>query len=77
MQMPHLSKNGMSIAFEADSNHSVLVLDRYIHLPNGAMLAKCKRDDIKGPLYLLKANLLIGINFICVESLSSSSTDSV
>ena len=39
--------NGMTITFVDDSNGSVLVLDSHLHLPNGALLAKCKRDDIE------------------------------
>jgi hypothetical protein len=58
--------NGMTITFVADSNGSVLVLDSHLHLPNGALLAKCKRDDIEGLLNWLKAKLLIGINLCTV-----------
>lgn len=52
----------MTIKFVADSNGSVSVLDSHLHLSNGAMLAKRKRDDIEGVLNKLKAKLLIGIN---------------
>lgn len=58
--------NGMTITFVADSNGSVLVLDSHLHLPNGALLAKCKRDDIEGLLHWLKAKLFIGINLCTV-----------
>jgi len=58
--------NGMTITFVADSNGSVLVLDSHLHLPNGALLAKCKRGDIENLLIWLKARLLIRINLATV-----------
>ena len=58
--------NGMTITFVADSNGSVLVLDSHLHLPNGALLAKCKRGDIENLLIWLKARLLIRINLSTV-----------
>ena len=58
--------NGMTITFVADSNGSVLVLDSHLHLPNGALPAKCKRDDIGSLLNWLKNKLLISINLCTV-----------
>ena len=58
--------NGMTITFVDDSNGSVLVLDSHLHLPNGALLAKCIRDDIEDLLNWLKAKLLIRINLCTV-----------
>ena len=42
--------NGLTIAFVADSSGSILVLDSHLHFPTGALLAKCKCDDIEGLL---------------------------
>lgn len=58
--------NGLTIIFVDDSNGSVIVVDSHIHLPNGALLAKCKRDDIEDLLNWLKAKLLICINLCTV-----------
>ena len=47
----------MTITFVDDSNGSVLEFDSHLHLPNGALLAKCKRDDIEDLLNWLEAKL--------------------